>query len=130
MLDDVLAGGRLLARLVPFLRKAVTLEEARVTGQRRPAARETDFLALARRAIYGHARSPYRRLLARAGCEYGDSEGLVRRDGLEAALRTLYRQGVYLTVDEFKGRRPAVRGGARDRGRRRAPRPPCRRPGR
>jgi hypothetical protein len=36
---------------------------------------------------------------------------LVRRDGLEDALRALYRAGVYLTVDEFKGRRPIVRGG-------------------
>src|SRR5208283_91916 len=30
--------------------------------------------------------------------------------GLEQTLRMLLREGVYLTVDEFKGRRPLVRG--------------------
>ena len=32
------------------------------------------------------------------------------QDGIERALHTLYGHGVYLTVDEFKGRRPVVRG--------------------
>jgi hypothetical protein len=45
-----------------------------------------------------------------AGCEYGDLADLVEREGLEAALLTLYRAGVYLTVEELKGRRPIVRG--------------------
>jgi len=47
-----------------------------------------------------------------AGCEYGDFERLVRKEGVEAALVTLYGLGVYLTVDELKGRRRAVRGSA------------------
>jgi len=47
-----------------------------------------------------------------AGCEYGDLEKLVSQDGLEEALQTVFRHGVYLTVDEFKGRRPATRGSA------------------
>ena len=46
-----------------------------------------------------------------AGCEYGDLERLVHRDGVEGALRTLYHAGVYLTIEEFKGRRPVMRGG-------------------
>ena len=50
--------------------------------------------------------------MALAGCEYGDLVNLVRQRGLEATLRTLLRQGVYLTVDELKGRRPVVRNGA------------------
>jgi hypothetical protein len=37
---------------------------------------------------------------------------LVRQDGVEASLTNLFRQGVYLTVEEFKGRRPVVRGNA------------------
>ena len=36
----------------------------------------------------------------------------MRQDGVEGALQTLYRQGVYLSVEEFKGRRPAIRGSA------------------
>ena len=47
-----------------------------------------------------------------AGCEYGDLERLVSQNGVEGTLRILYRRGVYLTVDEFKGRRPAKRGSA------------------
>jgi hypothetical protein len=54
--------------------------------------------------------SPYRELLQNVGCEYGDLERLIGHDGIEGALRALYRLGVYLTVDEYKGRRPVIRG--------------------
>jgi hypothetical protein len=93
-----------------FLRHPVTLDVARATLSRRLAQRGADFLALARARIYDHRSSPYRALLSAAGCEYGDLDRLVSRDGVEAALSTLVRHGVYLTVDEFKGRRPVVRG--------------------
>ena len=36
---------------------------------------------------------------------------LIGTEGLEGALRVLYRHGVYLTVEELKGRRPIARGG-------------------
>src|SRR5262249_40557940 len=55
-------------------------------------------------------RSPYRKLLAAAGCEMGDVERLVETEGLEGALRTLERAGVFVHYGEFKGRTPAVRG--------------------
>lgn len=71
--------------------------------------REAALLALARR-IYRQAENPYRVLLRSAGCEFGDLEWLVARDGVEGALEHLLRNGVYLTVDEFKGRRPVARG--------------------
>jgi hypothetical protein len=45
-----------------------------------------------------------------AGIEYGDVERLVRDEGVEGTLSALLRHGVYLTVTEFKGRRPVVRG--------------------
>jgi hypothetical protein len=79
----------------------------------RLAAREARFLALAGRAIYGHLGSPYLALLRAAGCEWGDLEVLVRREGLEGALGRLVECGVYLTFDEFKGRQPVVRGSLR-----------------
>lgn len=63
-----------------------------------------------KRTIYEHPPSPYRGLLRLAGWEYGDLERLVRREGVEGTLREVFRHGVYLTVDEFKGRRPARRG--------------------
>ena len=111
-LHDVLAGGRLLWRLGPQLRRPLDVAESRAILETRFARREADFLWILRHAIYGHPDSPYRQLLQWAGCAYGDVERLVRQDGVEGALRALYRQGVYLTVDEFKGRRPAIRGNA------------------
>jgi len=43
----------------------------------------------------------------------GDVERLVRQEGLEGTLGRLYEAGVYLTIEEFKGRRPVVRGSTR-----------------
>ena len=63
-----------------------------------------------RRAVYGNEPSPYRRLLELAGCEYGDLERLVEAEGLDQALGVLAGRGVYLTVDEFKGRCEIKRG--------------------
>jgi hypothetical protein len=109
-LSDVLIGGRLLRNLPKFLHRRITLEEARAVLRRRRETRQHDFLDLVRRAVYENAKSPYRPLLQAAGCEYGDLQDLVVRDGVEGALRVLHRHGVGLTVDEFKGRRPVVRG--------------------
>ncbi len=110
---DIAMGARFIGRLPSFLRHPLTIEHARATLRRRLERREADFLTIARRAIYEHPGSPYRTLLNLAGCEYGDLERLVSQDGVEGALRILYRHGVYLTVDEFKGRRPVARGGTR-----------------
>jgi hypothetical protein len=110
-LREIAAGAAFAARLPGFLRRPYTVAEARAILQRRLERRETDFVALAREAIYATPGSPYRQLLEVAGCEYGDLARLVTQEGVEGALRVLYRQGVYLTVEEFKGRRPAVRGG-------------------
>jgi hypothetical protein len=109
-LEDVRIGARLLWRLPGLLRQPVTPEEARAILSLRLERRPADFLTLARRTIYDHAGSPYQPLLRHAGCEYGDLARLVREDGVEGALEVLYRNGVYLTVDEFKGRRPVTRG--------------------
>lgn len=103
-------GARFLWRLPRFLRRPVTIEEAHAIVRHRLIHRETDFLALARSMIFGRPDSPYRPLLDHAGCEFGDLERLVRIEGLEGALRALYRAGVYLAVDEMKGRNPVVRG--------------------
>ncbi len=108
--DEARAGSRLLRGLPSFLRHPLTLADARSILAHRLRSRETDFLTLVRRVAYERPGSLYQRLLAFAGCEYGDLEGLVRREGVEGALRELLRHGVYLTVDEFKGRQPLRRG--------------------
>jgi hypothetical protein len=109
-LEDVAAGARFVTSLPWFLRSAMSIEQARSILRCRLERRGADFLALARSGIYSNAASPYRQLLQRVGCEYGDLERMVRQGGIEEALGSLHRGGVYLSVDEFKGRRPVVRG--------------------
>jgi hypothetical protein len=65
------------------------------------------------RMVYGYVKSPYRALLRAAGCELGDVKALVAGEGVEGALERLAGAGVYITLDEFKGRTPAVRGSQR-----------------
>jgi hypothetical protein len=74
--------------------------------------REQRFVTFLESHVYGHERSPYRRLLLEAGCELSDVARLVRDEGLEGALRCLYDAGVYVTHDEMKGREPVRRGSA------------------
>ena len=110
---DITAGIRLVSALPRFLRRRLTPGQARAILQRRLARRAEDFLRLVRRTVFAQPASPYRALLRHAGCEFGDLSRLLERDGLEAALGELQRQGVYLTIEEFKGRRPIVRGSTR-----------------
>jgi hypothetical protein len=109
-LDDLRAAVGFLGGLPGALRRPVTRAEAQATRRGWLRNRESDFIALARDAVYGRWPSPYRRLLELAGCELGDLERLVRADGLEGALERLCRAGVFLTIDELKGRRPVQRG--------------------
>lgn len=45
-----------------------------------------------------------------AGCEFADVKSQVKSRGLEATLSRLAGEGVYLTSDEFRGKKDAVRG--------------------
>lgn len=109
---DMLTGMKFALSLRRVFRQPPTPDQALGILRRRLERREDDFLGMARRAIYSNPKSPYRELLRLAGCEFGDLERLVHQDGLDGALLKLFRQGVYLTIDEFKGREPAVRGSA------------------
>ena len=94
-----------------FLKHRLTLEDARRIIRDRMEHREENFLRLVETRVYGHPRSPYLPLLKMAGCELGDLRALVTQKGLEGALRALRDEGVYVTFEEFKGRRPIVRKG-------------------
>jgi hypothetical protein len=61
--------------------------------------------------IYENPESPYFKLLAVAGCEFGDIESLVRQEGIEATLQKLLAAGVYVNWEEFKGKSETIRGG-------------------
>jgi hypothetical protein len=105
--------GRLTRDLPAWLRSPMSLDEAQARVRRQLARREESFLSALEHAIYRYPRSPYLKLLRHAGCEIGDVRALVAREGLEAALRILADRGVYVTFDELKGLREAVRGSAR-----------------
>jgi len=74
------------------------------------ARRDETFLASAERLIFAHPGSPYRTLLEAAGYDFPGLARLVRTRGLDAALDQLRADGVFVTIQEFKGLAPAVRG--------------------
>lgn len=93
------------------MRHPLTSAEAETYFTARLHVREQAFLAMLERAVYPHASSPYRALLANAGIDLRDAAQLVDEHGLEGALARLHDAGVYVTLDEFKGRRPIERNG-------------------
>src|SRR5262249_40364160 len=94
-----------------FLRARVTLGRAEEEIKKRLHQRAERFLEVARTQIYNQLANPYLRLLKFAGCEYADLCNHVREHGLERTLERLAREGVYLTADEYKGKRDVVRAG-------------------
>jgi hypothetical protein len=109
-LDTFLMYARFMGGLPAHLRSHLTVEQAQQAVRRGLAARGDNFLGIARRGIYANPASPYLPLLRRAGCEYGDLETSVRERGLEPTLAALRAEGVYVTFEEYKGRRPIERG--------------------
>jgi hypothetical protein len=108
--DTALMFARLARDLPGWLRDPVDLQGARGRVRNALERREANFLSSAERLIYRHRRSPYLKVLDHAGCSVGDLRQLVRDEGVEGALRSLSGHGVYVTVDEMKGRRPITRG--------------------
>jgi hypothetical protein len=111
-LSDLRAGYRLVTTLPGHLRRRPTAEEARASIARRLRERDRRFLDQVRYVLAPGTRGPqaYRELFRWAGCSLNDVVEMVERDGLEPALKELHRSGVYLTVEEFKGREPIRRG--------------------
>jgi hypothetical protein len=111
IISDLIKYSRLAWGLRAFLRGTITLEQSKQALTARLQNREQNFLGLVQKGIYQNPQSPYLELLGIAGCEFGDIESLVNRDGIEAALRRLLADGVYLSWEEFRGKTAAVRGG-------------------
>ncbi len=93
-----------------FLSEPSDDEENRRRVARDLAGRGPAFLAHLRRAVYECPTSPYASLFEHAGLEPGDVEALVEEHDVEGALDRLHDAGVYVTIEEFKGRRPIRRG--------------------
>ncbi len=109
-LYDIAVGLRFICQIPYFFRSPWTKSSALSAMQTRLRNRDQTFLQIARQSIYSHQRGPYARLLRHAGLKLADLEELVNKEQLEGALKILFENGIFLTVDEFKGRRPVVRG--------------------
>lgn len=82
----------------------------RATIGRHVQNRESNFLGIAK-SVLANPRHPYSQLFEIAGCTFADLEAGVKRSGLEATLNALLKEGVYLTLDEFRCNTEIVRGG-------------------
>ncbi len=111
MLNELRAYLRFLRRFPGFLNQRMSLAEARQALRRRTETREARFLQVLNQAVFNYPPSPYLPLFEMADCSFSDVEDAVRRRGLEGALHELHEAGVYVTFEEFKGRRPIVRDG-------------------
>jgi len=108
---DAAAFLRFCAGLPGFFRRPLDAATCRQRIADGIAARERNFLAMLEHGVYGRPSSPYRALLSQAGAELADVARLVDEDGVEGALERLRRKGVYVTLEEFKRRRPITRPG-------------------
>jgi hypothetical protein len=95
----------LVAALPRFLRDPITVQRAEEEIKRLLHNRVDRFLELIRTQVYERPGSVCLRLLKHAGCEFSDLQTHVHRHGLEATLGKLAKEGVFLTSDEFKGKR-------------------------
>jgi len=108
--SEFAAFARFLAGLPRFVRRRMTPAEARAIVLERLRHRDRNFLGVVESGVFANPRSPYRALLAAAGCTLGDLRELVASEGLEGTLQRLRRDGVYVSFEEFKGIQPIVRG--------------------
>ncbi len=114
-MNENLAYAAMFARfpfaLRRFLKQRITIDDARRIVRERMDQREANLMRTVTLGVYGNPASPYLALLKHAGCELGDFHALVTRHGIEPALRQLREAGVYVTFEEFKGRKPIERNG-------------------
>ena len=116
MITDAVEQARRFARyavgLRAFFADTLTEDECRARLAALPRA-EDAFLDLLRDDVFAYGPSPYRALFEWAGITLSDVGDLVGRLGLEATLHQLFDAGIFVTVDEFHGRRPIERPGLR-----------------
>ena len=108
--SDVYGLFKLIKGVPEFFKKRVTVNRAQELIKTDLDRRMERFLETVRNGIYDRPNSPYLKLLQLAGCEFVDLCDQVRRCGIEPTLARLAGEGVYLTVDEFKGKKEIVRG--------------------
>ena len=111
MLNDLRMFTRYAFGLRDYLKHELGPEEAGLRIENQLAFRERSFLNILEKGVFSNPKSPYRRLLEHAGIEFADVCKMVRELGVEGTLERLYDAGVYVTLSEFKGRKPIERPG-------------------
>lgn len=110
---------RFLFGLRKFLKSRISPEEALKKAKNvlrdRVIHRNENFLNLVEKGVYGYSKSPYLNLLQTKKIALSDIWKWVENDGLENTLMRLQDEGVYYTVDEYKGKTDVVRNGLRYR---------------
>ncbi len=109
-LYDFFVGMRFLLKLPFIFRPQLNEAACRSIVQDRLRNRAAIWLQTVRKFIFPQKQNPYCRLLKNAGVGYLDLKNLLQREGLEGSLKSLFKLGVYVTNDEFKGRREVRRG--------------------
>src|SRR5665647_687246 len=106
---------RFIFGLGRFLRGRIPTEQAIALAKRilkdRVQRREENFLNLVEKGVFGYENSPYRLLLDPKKIRYADIKERVGRGGLESAMTWLQEEGVYFTVEEYKGKTDVSRNG-------------------
>lgn len=103
--------GRFAMGLQPFLAETTTVEQARRMLIESRQRRAGSFLQIVSRAVFGFPERPYAWLFSKAGLDMASVARMVGEHGVEGALERWMDLGIYLTLDEFKGRVPIRRFG-------------------
>ncbi|MGH9387344.1 MAG: hypothetical protein ACRD2N_24025 [Vicinamibacterales bacterium] len=109
-LDQLRLVGRYASALPSFLRHTLTPDACRSLVAQTLAGREEAFRRTLRDGVFAHPDSPYLGLMRHAGVTRDDVDTLMRSEGIEGTLTRLHEAGVYVTLDEFKGRSSIRRG--------------------
>jgi hypothetical protein len=75
--------------------------------------RASNFIRLCDSQIFLNPRSPYLQLFKSAGYSRERMVSNIKKQGLEKTLMDLAVEGVYLDIDEFKGKKTVIRPGLR-----------------
>ena len=110
MFDTLHMYRRFAFGLGDFYRNRTSLQQARELVRQCIREREKNLLRIVKTAVFGSPKSPYLWLFRVAACEYGDVEKMTVQDGVDNALQVLRKSGIYVSFEEFKGRKPIRRG--------------------
>jgi len=109
--SDLIGYVRACRGLRNFFKESLSIEDAVEKVSKKRESRSEDFLGIVKRAVYENEDSPFLKLLKSANFEFSDVKSLVDSRGVEGALRELAEEGVYVGINEFKGKNVCVRNG-------------------